>query len=34
MRHPRNWLLLCVLHGVGSMLRWRAQAGTLERMTW
>jgi hypothetical protein len=34
MRHPRSWLLLCALHGVGSMLLWWAQPGTLERMTW
>lgn len=34
MRRPRSWLLLCALHGVGSMLLWWAQPATLDGMTW
>ena len=30
----RDWLLLCALHGVASMLLWWASKGLVDRLTW
>jgi len=34
VRLSRSWLLLCALHGVGSMLLWWADPVTLHALTW
>ncbi|MBL0918872.1 MAG: hypothetical protein IBJ14_09220 [Hydrogenophaga sp.] len=34
MRGTRAWLLLCVLHGVASMLMWWAREPAVQALTW